>query len=105
MSIKKCPASPLGSWCKHDCNEWDPCKMLPNQEVPAERRVQIPDPWAMKPDRQMVYTILWSYTDNSDYGVVDVAFRRKEDAEELLKLLDEHSQSKRFVLCQSVLKS
>jgi hypothetical protein len=77
-----------------------------NIHSPVEaRRIPVPDPWAIKPDRQMVYTIMWSYTDNSDYGVVDVAFRRKEDAEELIKLLDEHSQSKRFVLCQSVLKS
>lgn len=102
MSIKKCPST--GMACTQQCSEWDPCRAIPLSAT-AERRVQIPDPWAIRPEKQFVYTILWSYTDNSDYGVVDVAFRKKEDAEDMLKLLDEHSESRRFALCQSVLKS
>jgi len=101
MSIKKCPSS--GKWCEAGCSEWDPCRMLPNQGIPAERRVQVPDPWPVNPRRDTVYTIMWCYSDNSAYGIVDVAFRRREEAEDLLRILNEHG-NKTFAICQSVLK-
>jgi hypothetical protein len=63
------------------------------------------DPWASAPRKDYVYTIMWRYSDNSASGVLNVAFRKKEDAEDMLNLLDEHSDSKHFTLCQSVLKS
>ena len=98
MSIKKCPAN--GMACTEQCRDWDSCKHLSS----AERRVQIPDPWAVNPRRDTVYIIMWSYSDNSAYGVLDVAFRRREDAEDLLRILNEHG-AKTFGICQSVLKS
>jgi hypothetical protein len=68
------------------------------------RRIQVPDPWAIKQDKQLVYTIMWNYSDNSGFGLLDVAFRRREDAEDLLRILNEHGD-KNFAICQSVLKS
>lgn len=98
MSIKKCPAN--GMSCTEQCRDWDSCKHLSS----AERRVQVPDPWAVKREPQMVYTIMWYYSDKSDSGVVEVAFRRREDAEELRQLLIDHGGTKEFMICQSVLK-
>jgi len=102
----KCPTTGMG--CTSHCPDSYFCENQRNtvqEPRPEQRRIQVPDPWGVTPRKDYVYTILWSYTDNSDYGVVDVAFRKKEDAEDMLKLLDEHSESRRFVLCQSVLKS
>jgi len=100
MSIKKCPAT--GMACTEQCNEWDSCRAL-REGSPQDRRITV-DPWASAPRKDYVYTIMWRYSDNSASGVLNVAFRKKEDAEDMLNLLDEHSDSKHFTLCQSVLK-
>jgi len=102
MSIKKCPST--GMACTQQCSEWDPCRAIPLSAT-AERRVQIPDPWAIKPEKQMVYTILWYYADKSEFGLLEVAFRKYSDAVDLQKILEEHSGTKQFLICQSVLKS
>jgi hypothetical protein len=96
----KCPAS--GRRCTQQC--WDgQCKSILSPE--SARRIEVPDPWAIKPEKQMVYTILWYYSDKSDFGLLEVAFRKYSDAEDLQKILEEHSGTKQFLICQSVLKS
>jgi len=102
----KCPATGMG--CTNHCPDPHFCTNQLNTVqglMPEQRRIQVPDPWAIKQDKQMVYTILWYYSDKSDFGLLDVAFRRYSDAEDLQRLLEEHSGTKQFLICQSVLKS
>ena len=101
----KCPTTGMG--CTSHCPDPYFCENQRNtvqEPRPEQRRIQVPDPWAVKREASMVYTIVWSYSDKSDFGVLDVAFRRREDAEDLLRILNEHG-AKTFGICQSVLKS
>jgi hypothetical protein len=96
----KCPST--GRQCTKQC--WGgQCKNIHSPE--EARRIQVPDPWAIKPEKQFVYTIMWFYGDKSDVGLLEVAYRKREDAEELIQLLREHGGTKQFTLYQSVLKS
>lgn len=102
MKGDKCPSSGMG--CTSDCPDAlrGVCGIYtpPN---PEQRRINV-DPWAAVPRKDYVWTIMWRYSDNSAAGVLNVAFRKEEDAQDMLKLLDEHSDSKHFSLHQSVLK-
>lgn len=96
MEPRKCPATGMG--CTNQCGDYSVCSGM------QDRRIQVTDPWAAVPRKDYVWTIMWYYSDNSAAGVLNVAFRKEEDAQDMLKLLDEHSDSKHFKLCQSVLK-
>lgn len=86
--------------CTNQCGDYAVCREISGTQ---ERRINV-DPWPTTTRKDYVWTIMWYYGDKSASGVLNVAFRKKEDAEDMLALLDEHSDSKHFTLCQSVLK-
>ena len=100
MEPRKCPATGMG--CTNQCGDYAMCMNL-DKGVVQERRINV-DTWPTTTRKEFVWTIMWRYSDNSASGVLNVAFRKKEDAEDMWALLDEHSDSKHFTLCQSVLK-
>lgn len=92
MEPKKCPATGMG--CTEHCP--DPHFCVGQQA----RRINV-DPWAVKREGEYVYSILWYYSDRSDFGVLDIAFRNEEAAQRIRQLLEEHSGTKQFVICKS----
>lgn len=95
MEPRKCPATCMG--CTKQCGDYAMCMELTGTQ---ERRVNI-DPWYKPPAKEYIYTILWYYSDKSDFGVLDIAFRSEEAAQRIRLLLEEHSGTKQFVICQS----
>ena len=101
MEPRKCPAT--GMACTRQCGEYQPCANHQNEKdrvVEKERRVTL-DPWYKPAPKECIYTIMWYYSDKSDFGVLDIAFFNEAAAMRILQLLEEHSGTKQFVLCVS----
>ena len=69
---------------------------LPN---PEQRRINV-DPWYKPPVSDPLFVIMWWYSDKSDFGLIDIAFRTREQAVKICELLQEHSGTKQFLVNQ-----
>ena len=100
MEPRKCPAT--GMACTRQCGEYQPCANHQNEKdrvVEKERRINV-DPWYKPPVSDPLFVIMWWYSDKSDFGLIDIAFRTREQAVKICELLQEHSGTKQFLVNQ-----